>query len=46
MTQQQDHNRTDVLVVGAGVSGLAAALALLQDGREVRVLEKLRDDED
>ena len=39
MTQQQDHNRTDVLVVGAGVSGLAAALALLQDGREVRVLD-------
>jgi len=36
---QQNENRTDVLVVGAGVAGLATALALLQDGREVRVID-------
>lgn len=30
---------TDVLIVGAGVAGLAAALALLEDGREVLVLD-------
>ena len=29
----------DVAVVGAGISGLAAALALAADGRDVRVLE-------
>ena len=30
---------TDVLVIGAGVSGLACALALLQDGRGVTVID-------
>lgn len=30
---------TDVLVIGAGVSGLAAAERLHRDGREVRVVE-------
>ena len=32
-------DRTDVLVVGAGVVGLACALALREAGREVRVLD-------
>lgn len=31
--------QTDVLVIGAGVSGLAAALALLADGRGVTVVD-------
>src|SRR5690606_38548949 len=31
--------RSDVVVVGAGVVGLATALALLADGRSVRVIE-------
>src|SRR5690606_1906801 len=39
VTPQQDHSQTDVLVVGAGVSGLATALALLEDGRGVTVVD-------
>ena len=31
--------RTDVLIVGAGVVGLAAAIELLQAGRSVRVVD-------
>ena len=31
---------TDVLVVGAGVAGIAAALALAREGRKVRLVEK------
>ncbi|MCE7032594.1 FAD-dependent oxidoreductase [Lysobacter sp. GX 14042] len=34
--------RDDVVVVGAGVVGLATALALLEDGRGVRVIEARR----
>ena len=32
-------DRTDVLIVGAGVAGLASALALLERGRGVRVID-------
>jgi D-amino-acid dehydrogenase len=32
-------NSTDCLVIGAGVTGLATALALLNDGREVTVID-------
>lgn len=39
MTLHQNDKRTDVLVVGAGVAGLATALALLKDGREVLVVD-------
>ncbi|RZA17022.1 MAG: FAD-dependent oxidoreductase, partial [Lysobacteraceae bacterium] len=39
VTLQQNDDRTDVLIVGAGVSGLATALALLEDGRAVRVID-------
>lgn len=34
--------REDVVVIGAGVSGLASALALLEAGRGVRVIDALR----
>src|SRR6187399_39548 len=34
---------SDALVVGAGIGGLAAALALRQSGRSVRVFEQARD---
>ncbi|KGM53732.1 amino acid dehydrogenase [Lysobacter daejeonensis GH1-9] len=34
--------RDDVVVIGAGVSGLASALALLEAGRRVRVIDALR----
>jgi D-amino-acid dehydrogenase len=33
------HARTDVLIVGAGVVGLASAIELLQAGRSVRVVD-------
>ena len=36
---QAPTQREDVLVVGAGAVGLAAALALLEDGRRVRVVD-------
>ena len=37
----RNHERTrDILVAGGGIGGLAAALALAQKGRRVRVLEK------
>ena len=39
MTQPSREKQTDVLVVGAGVAGLASALALLKDGREVLVID-------
>src|SRR5690606_8056764 len=35
----EETHSTDVLVVGAGVSGLATALALLEDGRGVTVVD-------
>ncbi|MDA9764972.1 FAD-dependent oxidoreductase, partial [Opitutales bacterium] len=34
--------RTDILIVGAGMSGLAAAYKLTQSGREVLLLDKAR----
>ncbi|MEI2454359.1 MULTISPECIES: NAD(P)/FAD-dependent oxidoreductase [Lysobacter] len=34
-----DRGRSDVIVVGAGVIGLACALALLETGRSVRVID-------
>ena len=39
MTSRLNDNPIDVLVVGAGVSGLATALALLNDGRAVTVID-------
>ena len=39
MTSRANHEAIDVLVVGAGVSGLATALALLNDGRAVTVID-------
>ena len=39
VTQQPSEKSTDVLVIGAGVSGLATALALIEDGREVLVID-------
>jgi len=33
------HKKTDVVIVGAGVIGLAAAVALLEAGRSVRVID-------
>ena len=39
MTAQANHDPIDVLVIGAGVSGLATALALLNDGRGVTVID-------
>jgi L-aspartate oxidase len=35
-----DHNETDVLVVGSGIAGLAAALAAAREGAEVTVATK------
>ena len=35
---QETLRRGDVLVVGAGAVGLATALALLEDGRGVRII--------
>ena len=39
MPPQANDEAIDVLVVGAGVSGLATALALLNDGRGVTVID-------
>ena len=39
MTSRANDDPIDVLVVGAGVSGLATALALLNDGRGVTVID-------
>ncbi|HNV79566.1 MAG TPA: FAD-dependent oxidoreductase, partial [Thermomonas sp.] len=39
MTSRLNDNPIDALVVGAGVSGLATALALLNDGRAVTVID-------
>lgn len=39
MAAQQPAVDCDVLIVGAGVSGLAVALALLEDGRGVHVID-------
>ena len=39
MTSPANDDAIDVLVVGAGVSGLATALALLNDGRGVTVID-------
>ena len=36
------HKKTDVLIVGAGVVGLATAVALLEAGRSVRVIDSGR----
>ena len=36
---QETLRRGDVLVVGAGAVGLATALALLEDGRGVRIID-------
>ena len=35
----EDHLTDDVLIIGAGVAGLAAAQTLTKAGRRVRVLE-------
>src|SRR6201998_1614893 len=37
------HTRADVVVIGAGVAGLAAALAAHRRGRRVMVLSKVAD---
>jgi 2-polyprenyl-6-methoxyphenol hydroxylase-like FAD-dependent oxidoreductase len=34
------HERTEFLVIGGGIGGLATALALAREGRQVRVLER------
>ena len=39
MSASSQPTSTDCLVIGAGVSGLATALALLNDGREVTVID-------
>ena len=39
MTSPAKDEAIDVLVVGAGVSGLATALAVLNDGRAVTVID-------
>jgi zeta-carotene desaturase len=40
MSQQVDAAQSDVLVVGAGVAGMAAAVALAQAGARVKLLER------
>jgi len=39
MNNEPAHDVADVIIIGAGVVGLASALALLESGRRVRVLD-------
>lgn len=40
MTTRQAHSITDVLIVGGGIGGLAAALAAVRAGRQVHLVEQ------
>ncbi len=43
MSEGEEHVQTDVLVIGAGFSGVATAKCLQQSGFKVVVLEKSSD---
>ena len=43
MSEEKEKVRTDVLIVGAGISGVATAKCLKESGFEVLVLERTND---
>ncbi len=40
LAQQRGHARADVLVIGAGIVGVAIALRLQQEGRQVLLIDR------